>query len=152
MIDAHKLQETVQKRFAKSDLDNLNIKIKEADKVSKRANDKQDQLEIGVSLCETNPSLIPLSSNEKAINKCYERFKKECAASSTSVLGPRQYRQCIIMTIKHFLKIVASSVISNSDFEFTDSTSKSQLDAKLSRAILLYSQFEKEIRAQVSFG
>lgn len=136
----------------KSDLKNFEKKVTEQKKHDQKQNHKLSQIEIGASLCETNPELVPLQADEKSIQKCYKKFVKECTATSTSKLGTRQYRMCLLVTIKHFLNLIGCSVISKNDFDFTENITKSALDEKLYRAILLYSQFQTEIRASVTFG
>ena len=86
------------------------------------------------------------------LTKCYNKFKKDCHATQTSVLGARQYKTALLKTIKHILKITVPQIVNEKDFEVSDGLSKSDLESKLTKAIFLYSSFEKKVRGFVSFG
>jgi len=143
----------MRENFRKHDLENFKIKLRETKKNANKQNHTLQQLEIGSGLIETNPDgLIPSSFETKIVKKYYEVFKRECKATSTTVLGIRQYKHCLLKTIKHFLQLTSISIVQNSDFEISDSLPKSEVDEKVSKAIVLYNQFKTDIKRNITYG
>lgn len=150
LIDAHKSQNKSAAIGREEDYKNKIIKIQKKIGRNMKKNDLTDRIQIASCLIETNPNeLIPRSM--KDISKKYSNFKKECKATSTSVLGPRQYRTALLLTVRHLLKIAVPQIINDQDFEFADSASKAEVDQKTTRALFLYDTFEAQIRSNILF-
>lgn len=153
LLRAHDKESETRKEFRQADLKNFEIRLREMRKTAQKQNDKLDKHSLGAGLIETNPDeLIPKNSEDKSINQCFKRYKKESKSVGLSLPGIRQYKTSLLLTLKHFLSMCSAPVLNNSDFEVSDSISKSDLNKKVAKAILVYHQFKGEIRANISYG
>ena len=137
----------------KLDLENMLLKYRNVRATNEKRNDEAEKNDIAIALIETNPDeLIPEDTTDKNMKKYYNRFRKECKNTQTTVFGTRQYRIALLFTIKHFTDMVDETILTSADIEIAKSTSKIELAKKLSKAILMYQQFRNQIRANTSFG
>lgn len=150
LLDAHDQQADVEAKNKNVDFQNRKAKIEKLLGKNLKENDQNDRLRIGSCLCETNPNLIPNDISE--VSKYYKKFKKECLATGTSPLGERQFKLSLLICIHHLLTLSVPEVVSEKDFEFTETTAKKEIDSKLQKGLLLYNSFQSQIRNFVSFG
>ena len=113
-------------------------------------NNQLEKLKIGSSLIETNPGLIP--DDLVSLKSKHKQFQREAKITGTSVLGEKQFKLCLLLCIKHMLNLTVPQVISDKDFEYSDSTSKKDIDKKVAKALFLYKSFENQVRSTISFG
>ena len=150
ILDAHDEQPKIEAKNKVIDFQNRKARIEKILGKNLKENDQNDRIQIGACLCETNPNLIPNNINE--ISKCYKKFKKECQDTGTSPLGERQFKLCLLLCLHHILTLSVPDVVSDKDFEWSESTAKKDLHSKLTKALLLYTSFKNQIRTYVSFG
>ena len=67
------------------------------------------------------------------------------------MLGIRQYKHCLLKTIKDFLQFTSNSIVQNGDFEISYSLPKSEVDEKVSKAIVSYNQFKTDIKRNITY-
>lgn len=150
IIEAHRSQNEAEKTGRQIDLQNQKIKIEKI--IGKNLNDNNqfDKLMIGAALCETNPGLIP--EDLTMLKAKHKKYQKEARMTGTSVLGEKQFKMSLILCIRRLLKLGVPEVINEKDFEWSDSTSKAEMDKKLTKALFMYKAFEPKIRAVISFA
>jgi len=150
ILEAHDGQAETEAKNKMVDFQNRKARIEKIHGKNLKENDQMDRLQIGACLCETNEDLIPKDLSQ--VSKCYKKFKKECLSTGTSPLGERQYKLSLLLCLHHLLTLSVPEVVSEKDFEWSESTAKKEIDSKLSKALLLYSSFHSQIRTYVSFG
>lgn len=150
LLDAHKEETESQKKSKKVDFENRMMKINYIANKNKKSNDEQAKIQIACSVIETAaPDLIP--TNMDQIDSLYKKFKKECQNTSTSVIGIRQYKKCILLTIRHLLKLSVPEIVKDQDYEISQSSPADEVNSKLSKSIFYYNQFQNNIRANIIF-
>lgn len=150
ILTAHSQEEKMKKKNREIDFNNRKAKIEKMLGKSMKDMDNYDRLTIGAALCETNPNLIP--NDMAAIPKCYKAFKRECKSTGTSILGVRQFKCSLLLCIKNLIRISVPQIFNANDYEWSDSTSKKDLDGKIEKAIFLYQSFEPQMKPNITFG
>lgn len=150
LLAAHQKEKETSQAGRKEDLKNKLEKIKHVTGKNSKTNDNDVRLRIGSCLIETNPDdLIPKDLSE--VDSKYKKFQKECRKTSTSSLGPRQYKSCLLMTIRHYLKLAVPTIVVDKEYDVVVSTTKQELDSKLTKALFLYDNFKTKIRSSIIF-
>ena len=106
--------------------------------------DKKSKYEIGSSLLETAPDLIPTALDD--VTAKYRRFKKSASSAGFGNFGIREYKCSLLMCIKHFLGLSWPELISPNDYEVATSLSADDLNLKVAKALVLYKLALPKIR------
>lgn len=111
--------------------------------------DKKSKIEIGSSLIETAPDLIPPSADD--LNSRFKRFKSACKSAGFSNYGIREYKCCLLMCIKHFLNLSLPELINPSDYDVAPSLAAADVNIKVGKALMLYQLALPKIREHVIY-
>ena len=150
IIKAHRSQDEAEKNGRKLDVENRKKKMQKIIGKNLTETNQLEKLQIGSAIIETNPSLIP--EDLASLKLKHKQFQKEAKVTGTSALGEKQFKLCLLLCIKHLLNLAVPRVVSEKDYEWSESISKIELDKKVAKVLFLYKGFESEIRSSISFG
>ena len=137
------------KRLTKLDSDNNTDLLKNFADKHKEANSKKTKIEIGASLLQTQPDLIPSTIQE--ITAKHKKYCKAAQCAGFDRLGIREFKSAVLLCIKSLLELSVPELVVTANYEISASLSVKEVDKKVTKALSLYALATPKIREYIVY-